>query len=168
MRGWGWVGVAFSFAGATLIALSEGAGLALSGGAGLVLVAALLLSLYSVIQKPLLAHYQPAQVATYAIWFGTLGLLPFAAGLPATLAAAPLEATLAVVFLGVGPAAIAYVTWSVALARLPASRAASFQYLTPAVALMVAWLWLGEQPHPIAFLGGLLAIGGVVLARWRD
>ncbi len=31
------------------------------------------------------------------------------------------------------------------------------------VAIGVAWLWLGEIPHPVALVGGTLAIGGVVI-----
>jgi drug/metabolite transporter (DMT)-like permease len=167
LRLWGWVGIAVSFTGAATIVLGERGSLggqeSLGWGAGLVLIAALLLSLYSVVQKPLLQRYRPVQVATYAIWAGTLALIPFGIGLPAAVASAPIAATAAVVFLGVGPAALAYVAWAIALTRLPAGRAASFLYLVPAVAIGVAWLWLGEIPHPVALVGGALAIGGVVI-----
>src|SRR3712207_7891883 len=45
---------------------------------------------------------------TYAIWAGTLTMLVFAPGLVGAVAAAPLEATLSVVFLGVFPTVVAY------------------------------------------------------------
>lgn len=54
-----------------MIAWGEQQGLGLSWGAGLVLLAAIQLSLYSVLQKPLLLRYRPVEVATYAIWAGT-------------------------------------------------------------------------------------------------
>lgn len=163
LRPWGWLGILVSFGGAALIALGEGGGLQLSAGAALVLGAAVLLSLFSVLQKPLLARYSPAAVTTYAIWAGTIGLLPFAGSLAQTVAAAPLGSTLAVVFLGLGPAALAYVAWATVLSRLPAGRAASFLYLVPATALLLAWLLLGEAPHALSLAGGALALGGVVL-----
>lgn len=167
LRAWGWVGIAVSFAGAVTIVVGERGGLdgqaPLGMGALLILVAAVLLSLYSVLQKPLLAHYRPVEVVTYAIWAGTLALLPFGIGLPQAVASAPIAATAAVVFLGIGPAALAYVAWAVALTRLPAGRAASFLYLVPAVAIGVAWLWLGEVPDRVALAGGALAIGGVMI-----
>jgi drug/metabolite transporter (DMT)-like permease len=163
LRVWGWVGIAISFMGAAIIAWGEQRGLGLSWGAGLVLLAAIQLSLYSVFQKPLLQRYRPVEVATYAIWAGTLLLLPFAAGLPAVVAAAPLQSTLAAIFLGIGPAALAYITWAVALAHLPAARASSFLYLVPAIALLIAWLWLGEVPGALSLIGGAFAIGGVIV-----
>jgi drug/metabolite transporter (DMT)-like permease len=163
LRVWGWVGIAISFTGAAIIAWGEQRGLGISWGAGLVLLAAIQLSLYSVFQKPLLQRYRPVEVATYAIWAGTLLLLPFAAGLPAVVAAAPLQSTLAAIFLGIGPAALAYITWAVALAQLPAARAASVLYLVPAIALLIAWLWLGEVPGALSLIGGAFAIGGVII-----
>jgi drug/metabolite transporter (DMT)-like permease len=163
LRSAGWIGIGLGFAGAATIALGTGSTFGVSRGALLVLLAAIQLSLYSVVQKPLLARYRPVEVTTYAILAGTLGLLPFGWGLPATILAAPLPATLAVIFLGVGPAALAYVAWSVVLARLPAGRAASFLYLVPPTVLLVAWLWLGELPELAAIGGGALALTGVAL-----
>ena len=160
-----WLGMAVSFAGAILIALGEGGGIALNRSAGLVLVAALAQSAFFILQKPLLSRYTPVQCATYVIWAGTLALLPFAADLPAQIQTAPLSATLAVCFLGAGPAALAYATWAIVLAVLPTARAASLLYLIPGIALVIGWLWLGELPAATALVGGLFAIGGVILSR---
>jgi drug/metabolite transporter (DMT)-like permease len=163
LRPAGWIGIGLGFAGAATIALGAGSEFGVSCGALLVLLAAVQLSLYSVVQKPLLARYRPVEATTYAIFAGTLGLLPFGWGLPATILAAPLPATMAVIFLGIGPAALAYVAWAAVLARLPAGRAASFLYLVPPTVLVVAWLWLGELPGLAALGGGAIALGGVAI-----
>ena len=47
-------------------------------------------SLYIVIQKRMLARYRPVEITTYAIWAGTLLLLPFSFGLVGAVQSAPL------------------------------------------------------------------------------
>ncbi|HOQ99952.1 MAG TPA: EamA family transporter [Anaerolineae bacterium] len=167
LRPLGWLGIAVSFAGATVIALGSGSGLGLDPQALIVLAAALASAAYSLGQKPFLARYSALECTAYAIWAGTLALLPFAPGLWAKVRAAPPTATLAVAYLGVVPAALGYVLWARILARVPAATAGSFLYLVPASAMLVAWVWLGEAPGPLALAGGALIIAGVILVnRW--
>ena len=65
----------------------------------------------------------------------------------AQLPVAPASATLAVVYLGVFPAALAYLAWSYALARMPASVLSAFLYLSPVSAILIAFVWIGEVPR---------------------
>lgn len=165
LRTWGWVGIAVSFAGALVIALGKGSGITLSWGAGLILLASVSASAYNIIQKSMLDRYRPLEITTWAIWAGTFLLLPFAGGLVGEVRAAPIADTLAVVYLGVGPAALAYVTWAVVLSRLPASRASSILFVVPVIAFLVGWVWLGETPTLEDLAGGILAMGGVALVN---
>jgi drug/metabolite transporter (DMT)-like permease len=165
LRLFGWIGIAISFAGALLIALGKGGGFDLGWGAGLVVLAAISASAYNIIQKRMLDRYRPVEITTYAVWAGTLLLLPFAGGLAGQVRAAPLADTLAIVYLGVFPAAIGYVTWAYVLSRFPAAQAASFLYGVPVMAFLVGWMWLGEAPTAIDAIGGLLALGGVAVVN---
>jgi len=164
----GWIGIGIGFCGATMIAASHDGGIGISRGAVLVILAALAQSVFFIRQKPLLATYRPIECTTFMIWAGTAFLLPFAGGLPHAVSTAPASATLAVVFLGVGPAAIAFVTWAYALSRMPAIRASSFLYLVPAVSIAIAWVWLSEVPRPLALVGGAVALSGVILVNARE
>jgi drug/metabolite transporter (DMT)-like permease len=95
-------------------------------------------------------------------------MLVFVPELVQQLPVAALPATLAIVYMGLFPAAIAYVTWAYTLAYLPASRASSFLNFSPILAIIIAWIWLREIPTPLAIWGGVLVVIGVLLVNKRN
>ncbi len=164
---WGWVGIGISFAGVALIAFGEGEGVQFDPGALLILLSAISTSFYFVFQKPLLAKYGAFQFNAYGIWAGTFFLLVLLPGFPQAVREAPPDATWAVIYLGVFPAALSYAMWTYAMSRAPASIISSFLYLVPGLATLVAWAWLGETPPALALVGGVIALAGViVINRW--
>ena len=167
LRPMGWAGMAVSFAGAALISVDEGGGLALDPGAFLILLSAVCVSVYFVFQRPYLAKYGALAFTTYAIWAGTVFVLPYLPGLFSQSLTAPTGTSLVLVYLGLFPTALGYVTYAYAMSRMNASAAASFLYLIPVLAYLIGWAWLGEAPTSLSVLGGLLALAGVVLVNRR-
>jgi len=163
----GWLGIFISFCGIAVIAWSGASGVTLDLRALLILGAAVAYSLYSVGQKPLLKHYTAVEFTTCAVTASACFLLVFLPGLPEEIKTAPLSNTLAVLYLGIIPAALGYVTWAYALAHVPATRAASFLYLQPLLVLGIAWVWLGEWPSILALVGGVLVLAGVIVMNFR-
>jgi drug/metabolite transporter (DMT)-like permease len=162
---WGWGGVFISFIGVAMIAAGEGNGLHFSTRALLLAVAALSSAAYIVMQKQLLQTYSALEVTTYAIWFGTLLLIPFGGGLLFAIHTATMSSTLAIVYLGIFPAAIAFTAYAYAISHGPVNRISSFLYLVPVLAIGIAWVWLGEVPRMMSLLGGVIALTGVVIVN---
>ena len=76
-----------------------------------------------------------------------------------------LGATLAVIYLGFFPTALAFTTWAYALSHAPAARVTSSLYALPLLAMSGAYLWLGELPPVLGLAGGFTALAGVYLVH---
>ena len=83
------------------------------------------------------------------------------------LARLPLEAVMALLFLGVLGMALAQWFWQEGIARAGAARAGIFLYLEPVATMALAVPYLGERPSAATLAGGLLVLGGVWLAQRR-
>lgn len=163
----GWLGIAIAFAGVAVISVSGSGGLRFTPGALLLLLSALVTAAYFIVSKPGLKRYSAIEYTAYCIWAGTIPMMVFLPGLIQQMPKAAPSATLAIIYLGVFPAAVAYVLWSYALARMPASLLSTFLYLSPVLAMAIAWVWLGEVPTVLTIVGGLVAIVGVVLVQTK-
>lgn len=164
----GWLGIAITLIGAIVVGFGESNSLQFEPGAGLALGAGVVWSLYFTGQKHLLARYAALELMPWIVLTGTLFQLVFLPGMVHAVLSASTEATLSVIYLGIGPTAIAYATWAFVLARLPVSYAAGFLYLVPIIAFIIAWIWLGQVPSSLTVLGGAVTLFGVVMVADRE
>jgi drug/metabolite transporter (DMT)-like permease len=162
-----WFGFALSLIGVALISLSSVADLNFSVGSFLLLAASVAAAALTVWQKAYLDRYSAVEVSAYCVWAGTLCLLFAAPGLAESMATAQPLTTWLAVYLGVGPAALAYTAWTYALKRTDAAVLSASLYLTSPMTVIIAWFALGELPSAPALLGGAVVLLGVWLAQHR-
>ncbi len=159
-----WIAFIAAFAGVAVICLGEGEFI-INAGIIWLLLGALVSAVYFLITKALLKRgYAPLQVTAYSIFIGTFFLLPFVPSAIPELVAAPLGRILSLVYLGIFPAAIAYILWTYALSKSERiGDVTNYMFVTPVLTFFMGYWGLGEMPPVTAFLGGALVMAGVIM-----
>ena len=156
-----WLGIGLSMTGVVLTAAGSETGLTFNLGSLLILGAAFCAAVQTLISKALTRRYAAVDVTTWAIWVGTLGLLPFSEDLVGTAARLSGLSWLHLIFLGMVPAALCYTIWSWVLVTLPITNVMSAVYAIPVFSVLFGWLILGEQPSVLTLVGGAVTLAGV-------
>jgi drug/metabolite transporter (DMT)-like permease len=160
------VGCAIAFGGVVVIGLATSErGVAAGWGTVLCVLAAAAYAVAVVAQKPLLSRVPALSLTWLACTIGAVVCLPFAPQLVAELGEAPASSIAWVVYLGVFPTSIGFMTWAYALSRTSAGRMGATTYLVPPIAILIAWALLDETPPLLALAGGALCLVGVVITR---
>jgi drug/metabolite transporter (DMT)-like permease len=162
---WLATGLVLAFAGVVLIGVSQPGGHNDIVGVLLCLLAALVYSVALVVQKPLVSRLSALNVTWLACTIGAVACLPFAGQLVSAGRDASASDIWWVVYLGLFPTAIAFTTYAFALQHMTASSLGITTYLVPPLAIAMSWLFLGEAPPGMAYVGGALALVGVAVSR---
>jgi drug/metabolite transporter (DMT)-like permease len=163
-----WIGSAISLAGVALISIGTGAGFEIQTGILFILLASVSESVYFVFQTMYFNKYGFLAFTTYTIWAGTIFMLIYLPGLGGEILHASTGSTLSVIYLGVFPTVIPYIALAFLASKGGASEATSSLYLTPALAFIIAWLWLGEIPAFLSIVGGVIALIGVLIIHKKE
>ena len=163
------VGVFISLIGVAFIVGAD-AGLNLGaslGGDLLTLGASLCWAIYSVFGAAVLQRHSPLATTTWAIVAGTLFIAPI--GL-AQLATADLSGfgwpvVLAIIYSGTVGAGFANVVVFHGVKLLGPTRVVAFQALVPALAVVLAAIFLAEAIRPVQVVGGIVIVAGVAIVR---
>jgi len=161
-----WIGLVAACLGIALIGLggSPGAGGTLPDLLCLV-AASLAFSGYNLWTTGVAGRIGGWWTTAWAVWIGTVVLLPWSGSVVQELQERPLIALGVWTYLGVLATAGAYAAWTVLAASLPLARAAIVLYLVPVLALGLGWALLGEAPGMLGLAGVACILGGVVIAR---
>jgi drug/metabolite transporter (DMT)-like permease len=165
LHAWLVAGMAVGFAGVAVIARGSTTDADASLlGVLLVLVAAAMYAVGVLTQKVLLRRIPSVQVVFVSFVMGAVTCLPFSGDLPSIVAGGGAELWW-IVYLGVLPTAVAFTTWAYALTHTDAGALSLTTFLVPGIATLIAWLTIDEVPPSLTFVGGALAIAGVLMTR---
>jgi len=167
-------GAALSFLGVVVV-IAAGVGISLSGsalGSALTLAAAACWASYTAFAAPVLRRHSPLVLTTWATIGGAMVLLPI--GLAQLLAPGAVDAVaagrlvpmvLAVAYSGLLAAAFANVIVFNGVRLLGPTRVITLQSFVPAMAVVLAFVFLGEPIRPAQVVGGAIIVLGVALTR---
>jgi drug/metabolite transporter (DMT)-like permease len=162
-------GLAIAFAGvAVVVLLGAGGELSFANAKGplIVIGAPVSFALYNVLLQPLLQRYGLLALTAASSLVGTFALLPFVRGstVDAVNEISAGSAAL-VLYLGFVCTLFGYAAWNVGLRGLGPTRAVSYTYAIPALAVLMGAYFLAEPITVWLAVGGALVLGGIALAQ---
>lgn len=163
------VGLALALAGSVLVAIASGGEVALSQdqavGSLLILLSAVLWAVYSVVVKPWLGTIPPTSIPMLGSIAGLPLVLPLGyTGFTSSLGQLDAIGWLAVAQFTLLASVTAPILWAIGLQRGQASQAGLYLYLVPLFGVASGVLLLGEPLGAGTVVGGVLILGGVLLA----
>ena len=163
------VGAIVSFLGvATVIIAGQGLNLGASvGGDLLTLAAAACWAIYTVWGATILRRQTALMTTTWAVVAGTLFMAPIGIAQMATadLSAIGPSMVLSVIYAGTLAAGVPNVVVFHGVKLLGPTRISALQTLVPALAVVLAVIFLGEPIRPAQLIGGVIILAGVALLR---
>lgn len=153
-----WLATLTAFSAVLFISLQEGS-LRISQGIIWMLGAAALLALYNVIQRRMNRQISALQMTAYSFLFGTVMLLGYAPDALRELHDAPSGAIALVIYLGLFPGAVAYITWGKALSLAEnTGQVTNWMFLTPCLALLLEYVVTDSYPGKATLAGGTIIL----------
>ena len=163
------VGAFVAFVGVAVV-IGEGQGLDLSAslfGDVLTLAAAACWAIYTVFGATILRRHSPLVTTAWAVAAGTIFLAPVGIAQLTTvdIAAVNPAVVIAILYSGTLAAGIANVVIFHAVKLLGPTRVTALQFLVPALAVVMAAIFLAEPIRPFQLVGGAIILAGVALLR---
>lgn len=156
-----WASIAVEFSGVIVLTLMEGV-FTFNPGLLWLVGAALLLSVYNLLQRKITKKYSGLQASTFGIFSGTIMLAIFLPSTVEQVRIGPPVAFLYVAILGVFTSAVAYAAWAQAFKKAKnAASVSNYMFVTPFLASLMGYLLAGEKPDSATIIGGGIILLGL-------
>ncbi len=166
-----WVSLPLALGGVVLIVLTA-PGSNVSGnlvGDLYALGMSLTFAVYTVLLRPLFAHYSVAKLSAYALSIGVLSMLPYAATQPTRFSLDQFSSLSSLLWLVLLFTCFSVIItnffWYAAIKILGASRTTAYNYLQPFGGVICAAIFLGELIIAWQIFGGVLVVLSMLLYR---
>ena len=164
------LGVGVGFIGVMIVIFERGvsASLEFLYGNLLIGVAVVAWALYSVFGKRLIKQYGAIGASSMTLIIGTLMFLPIGIWSSIDFPYRSLTASDwgQILYLAIITSVVSYFLWYFALGRIEAGKAALFSNFQPILTTVLMVVLLGQGITPAFVVGGVIALGGVVLAQF--
>ena len=126
---------------------------------------AVVFAVYNVICRKLGEKgYSPMDIVTWSAVFGAIEMLAFVPATVSDFCEATVPAALAVLYIGLFPAGLAYIFWNRALDMAEnTSTVSNWLFVIPLVASVLGFVLLREVPDMGTIIGGVIIIVSVVV-----
>jgi drug/metabolite transporter (DMT)-like permease len=129
----------------------------------LMLAANLSWAMYNVLVRRYMPQGSPIVNTSWIMAAGAILLVSVALGSDTHVSTLDAKASIAMVVMVIGGTVLAYLFWSIGIARLGAARTSIFLNFVPVFAMLVG-AFLGTLPSSAQVAGGLLVLGGVTIS----
>ena len=165
-----WIGAVISFVGIAFVVSGGNRGFHLTSltfkGDMIEFLAAVLWSLYIVLSAPLAKKYGAITAVSINLWTGSFFLIIFS--IPSFMAQNWSLITWgdwgALLYSAAFSIAIGRILWYRGISKIGSASTSVYSNLTPLIALLMAWVILGEKPEWIQWAGAAAILTGVFLA----
>ncbi len=158
-----WLAIVISFLGVVMLTLQNGV-LTIDKGLIWLFAAAILLSIYNILQRKLTRRYSALQTSAFSIFAGTIMLSIFSPASLAEVKNAPPIQLFYVIIMGIFSSAIAYLSWSQAFAKAKnTSSVSNYMFITPFLTTLLGFLIAKERPQSSTIVGGIIILTGLLI-----
>lgn len=165
-----YIGSAVAFIGVGFVIFNSSFNMAINPiGDLLSLLAAFCWSIYSLLLKPLNAHYDAQFITRKVFFYGVITAVPFMLVEPNIVgpsALLDLDVLLNFLFLGLVCSMVAYLLWAVAVVHIGAVKTSNYLYFQPVITMIASIFLLSERITLIGGIGCALILGGVWLTDY--
>jgi len=163
-----WAGTILSLLGIYIVV---GRGAHVSGeslrGDAMLVAAVICWALYTIGARPLMVRHSPVGITALSMLIGTLLYVPLASPALARVPWATISTItwVKLVYSSFFAICVAYTIWYAAVREIGSARTSVYSNLLPIVAMITAYLWLGEPIGPAKILGATAVLAGIALTR---